>query len=116
MVSTTPPLTLVTAAVVVPVVAVVRDVVDVAAVRAVAVVAVDVARVVAVPPAVPAPSSAAVPVAVLSTPRTSLLSRPSAPKLLGPSELHHHVDVSCCQQAANALYAIRVEKETNEPG
>ena len=87
MASTTPPPTPVTVAVVVPVVAVVRDVVDVAAVRAVAVVAVDVARVVVVPPAVPAPSSAAVPVAVLSTPRTSLLSRPSAPKL-GPSELH----------------------------
>jgi hypothetical protein len=69
------------------VVAVVRDVVDVAVVRAVAVVAVDVARAAVVPPAVPAPSSAAVPVAVLSTPRTSLLSRPSAPKL-GRSELH----------------------------
>ena len=67
-------------------VAVVRDVVDVAVVRAVAVVAVAVARAV-VPPAVPALSSAAVPVAVLSTPRTSLLSRPSAPKF-GPSELH----------------------------
>ena len=86
MASTTPPPTPVTVAVVVPVVAVVRDVVDVAAVRAVAVVDVAVARVVALP-AVPAPSSAAVPVAVLSTPRTSLLSRPSAPKL-GPSELH----------------------------
>lgn len=88
MASTTPPPTLVTVAVVVPVVAVVRDVVDVVAARAVAVVDVAVARVAVVPPAVPAPSSAAVPVAVLSTPRTSLLSRPSAPKL-GPSELHH---------------------------
>jgi len=88
MASTTPLPTLEIVAVVVPVVDVVRDVVDVDAVRAVAVVAVDVARVVVVPPAVPAPSSAAVPVAVLSTPRTSLLSRPSAPKL-GPSELHH---------------------------
>jgi hypothetical protein len=63
----------------------VRDVVDVVAARAVAVAAVDVARVVVVPPAVPAPSSAAVPVAVLSTPRTSLLSRLSAPKSAAPN-------------------------------